>query len=103
MSDAVPAETELAVNISDFLIAPAWVICGILLWRRQEFGYVTGLGLLFQASMLFVALIIFLILQPFLTAASFALVDVLVILAMGLVCFVPFVLFARGVVRQGKG
>ncbi len=103
VSDATPAETDLAVNISDFLIAPAWVIGGILLWRRQEFGYVTGLGLLFQASMLFVALIIFLILQPFLTAASSALVDVLVILAMGLVCFVPFVLFARGVMRQGKG
>ena len=91
------AETELAVNIADFLTTPAWVIGGILLWKRKEFGYVTGLGLLFQGSMLFVALIIFLLLQPLLTNAPFAIADVIVIFAMGLICFIPFVLFARGV------
>jgi len=48
------AETELALHISDFLITPAWIIGGVLLWRRKEFGYVIGLGLLFQASMLFI-------------------------------------------------
>lgn len=92
------AATELALNSSDFLVAPAWAVCGVLLWRRKAFGYVTGLGLLFQASMLFIGLIIFLLLQPFLTAAPFALVDVLVVLVMGMVCFIPFVLFVRGVV-----
>lgn len=90
-------ETELAVNIADFLTVPAWVIGGILLWRRQAFGYVIGLGLQFQGSMLFIALIIFLLLQPLLTSASFALVDVIVIFLMGLICFIPFTLFARGV------
>ena len=94
------AETELALNASDFLIAPAWVIGGVLLWRRKELGYVTGLGLLFQASMLFIGLIVFLLLQPFLTAAPFALVDVVVIFTMGLICFIPFGLFVRGVVRN---
>jgi hypothetical protein len=92
------AETELALHVSDFSIAPALVIGGVLLWRRKAFGYVAGLGLLFQASMLFVGLIIFLLLQPLLTAAPFALVDVAVILILGLICFVPFALFARGVV-----
>jgi len=90
------AETELALHISDFLISPAWVIGGVLLWRRKEFGYVTGLGLLFQASMLFIALIIFLLLQPFLTTAPFVLTDVVVIFTMGLICFIPFALFVRG-------
>ncbi len=94
------SETKLALHTSDFLIAPAWVIGGVLLWRRKAFGYVTGLGLLFQASMLFIALIVFLLLQPFLTTASFVLVDVVVIFIMGLVCFVPFVLFVRGVMSQ---
>jgi RimJ/RimL family protein N-acetyltransferase len=92
------AETELALHTSDFLIGPAWVVCGALLWRRKTFGYVTGLGLLFQASMLFIGLIIFLLLQPFLTTAPLVLVDVVVVFAMGLVCFVPFALFVRGVV-----
>ena len=43
-SRASIAETELALHISDFMIAPALVIGGVLLWRRKEFGYVIGLG-----------------------------------------------------------
>ena len=99
-SGVLPAETELAVNISDFLTTPAWIIGGILLWQRKEFGYVTGLGLLFQGSMLFIGLIFFLLLQPFLTTAPFAVADVIVIFVMGLICFVPFALFVRGVVAR---
>jgi len=95
-------KTELAVNIADFFIAPAWIIGGIQLWRRQTFGYVTGLGLLFQGSMLFVALIIFLLLQPLLTNAPFAIVDVIVVFVMGLICFIPFGMFVRGVIANGK-
>jgi hypothetical protein len=94
------AETELALLAADFLITPAWVIAGLLLWRRAEFGYVAGLGLLFQASMLFIGLIIFLLLQPLLTTAPFVLTDVIVVSAMGLVCFIPFALFLRGVVSH---
>jgi len=95
-------KTVLAVNLADFFITPAWIISGIQLWRRQTIGYVTVLGFLFQGSMLFIALIIFLLLQPFLTNAPFAVVDVLVILVMGLICFIPFWLFARGVISNGK-
>jgi hypothetical protein len=96
------ASAELAPNVSDFLITPSWIIGGLLLWRRRAFGYAAGLGLLFQASMLFVGLVIFLLLQPLLTAAPFVLTDVVVVLIMGMICFVPFALFARGVV-SGRG
>ncbi len=89
--------TELALHVSDFLYSPALVIGGILLWRRKDFGYVSGLGLLFQASMLFIGLIMFLIIQAVLMITPFALVDVVVISIMGLICFVPFALFFRGV------
>jgi hypothetical protein len=96
------AETELALHVSDFLTAPAMVLGGVLLWRRSRFGYVTGLGLLFQESMLFIGLILVLLLQPLLTGAPFALVDVIVILVLGLICFVPFGLFVRGVVATDR-
>jgi hypothetical protein len=96
------ARTELAVSLSDFLITPAWIIVGILLWRRKEPGYVAGLGMLFQGSMLFIALIAFLLLQPFLTAAPLAIADIVVIFAMGLICFIPFVFFVRGVMAKDK-
>jgi hypothetical protein len=88
--------TELALHVSDFMLTPAWVIVGVLLWRRRALGYVTGLGLLFQASMLFIGLIVVLILRPFMTAAQFPLGDVLVVSAMGMVCFIPLAVFVRG-------
>lgn len=94
--------SELAVSIADFLTTPAWIVGGLLLWRRQQFGYVTGLGLLFQGSMLFIALIVFLLLQPLLTTAPFALTDVIVIFVMGLIFFIPFVLFLRGAARTNS-
>jgi hypothetical protein len=81
-------------------MTPAWVIGGALLWRRQPLGYVAGTGLLFQGSMLFVGLLTFLILQPLLTTAPFALADTIVVFCFGLICFVPFGLFVRGVVRR---
>lgn len=94
------SETEMAVNISDFMVSPTWIIGGSLLWRRHAFGYVAGFGLLFQASMLFIGLIIFLLLQPILTSAPFIVTDLIVVLMMGLICFYPFALFVRGVVMS---
>ena len=94
---------EPGTLLADLLTCPVWVSGGVLLWRRQAFGYVSAAGLLFQASMLFIGLLAFFILQPFLSAAPFALVDFLVILAMGLVCFIPFGLFVRGILTQGSG
>lgn len=96
------ADPELAVNVADFLTTPAWVIGGVLLSRRAAFGYVVGPGLLFQGSMLFVALIVFLLIQPVLTTATLALADVSVVAAMGLVLFVPFVATMRGLVARGR-
>jgi len=96
------AGPELALQVSDFIVSPAWVIGGILLWRRKPLGYVTGAGLLFQASMLFIGLIVFLLLQPLLTAAPFALVDIVVTFILGLICFVPFALFVRGLLSADR-
>ena len=96
ITNTAVSPTEFALNATDFLLSPAWIIGGVLLWRREALGYVTGLGLLFQASMLFVGLVFVLILRPFLTTAEFLLGDVLVVLAMGMVCFVPFALYLRG-------
>jgi len=98
--ESMPAP-ELAANMSDFFTSPMLIIGGILLWRRKSLGYLAGLGLLFQASMLFTALVLFLVVQPVLTNAPFALVDVVLVLVMGLVCFVPFGLYLRGVAREG--
>lgn len=90
---------ELGVIVSDFVLVPAWIIGGVLLWRRQALGYVGGMGLLFQGSMLFVGLLLWMLLAPLMAGTPFVLVDVIVVFVMGLICFVPFALFLRGAVR----
>lgn len=97
---AAVAGPELAVVVADLLTTPFWIIGGILLWCRRAPGYVTGAGLLFQASMLFIGLLVFFILQPLLATVPFPMEDFVVIFFMGLICFIPFGLFTRGVVKK---
>jgi hypothetical protein len=99
-SSTPAARPDLALHASDLIVTPAWIIGGTLLWRHEPLGYVLGAGLLFQASTLFIGLIVFLLLQPLLTGATFALVDTVVVSVLGLFCFVPFVLFLRGVLQE---
>jgi len=102
INQTLPARTQVALHIADLIITPAWVMGGIWLWRHRALGYVTGAGLLFSASMLFIGLLVFFVLQPFLTATPFPLADFVVIFVMGLVCFIPFVLFVRGAASKGE-
>lgn len=94
--------SEIGVLIADIAISILWIAGGVLLLRRSSLGYVSGLGLLFVGSMLFIGLIMFLLLQPVLTDAPFVLVDIIVVFIMGLICFIPFGLFVRGVVSTEK-
>lgn len=84
------------VLVADGLTTPFWILGGLALWRKQPLGYVSGMGLLLQASMLFVGLLAFFILQPFVAGTPFPLADFVVIFVMGLVVFIPFGLFVRG-------
>ncbi len=88
-------DAERGLMVADAVLAVGWIIGGVLLWRRTALGYVTGAALLFQATLLFGSLILFLILQPLLTGAAFAAADLMVIVVMSLVVFVPFGLFIR--------
>jgi hypothetical protein len=93
---------KLAVALADILITPVWVVGGVQLWQRKAFGYVAGAGLLFQASMLFIGLLVFFILQPILASVPFPATDFGVIFGMGLLCFIPFGLFVRGIIAKGS-
>ena len=77
-------------------MAPTWIIGGALLQRRKAIGLVSGLGLLFQVSMLFIGLIAHVALRPFVSDQQFPVTDAFAVLAMGLICFIPFALFLRG-------
>jgi hypothetical protein len=95
--DGAAGMAEFGVLVADGLTTPFWILGGLYLWRKQPLGYIGGAGLLFQASMLFVGLLVYFILQPFVAGTTFPLVDFGVILSIGLVVFVPFGLFLRGI------
>lgn len=90
---------EMSVVYADLLITPLWILGGLALWRRGAWGYIAGASLLFQASLLFVGLLVFFILQPVLLGGAFPAVDFGVIAFMGLFFFMPFGLFVKGILR----
>lgn len=93
---------EFGTLMADLVLSTVWILGGISLLRRKALGYVSGLGLLFAGSMLFIGLIILLIIGPFLSEEPFNLMDVIVVFVMGMICFIPFGLFLRGVLSNGK-
>lgn len=100
IGSVVLSKPEFATAFTDVLHAPAWVIVGVLLWRKQSFGYAAGTGLLFQFSMLFIGLFVYFALQPVLAGIPFPVNDFVVVFTMSLVCFIPFGMFVRGVIRS---
>lgn len=95
---AIPL-TEVGLHLADVLFSVAFLVGGIQLWRRRTFGYLAGLGLLFQASMLFIGLIGVLLIQPMLIGGEILWGDIAAVFLMGFVTFIPFGLFVRGVSR----
>ena len=93
-------KTELALNVSDILVIPSWLIGGVLLWQYRPLGYVGGTGLLFQGSMMFIGLIVVMLLGPVLTGAEYLLTDYIQVVVYSLIALVPFGLFVRGVVKS---
>jgi hypothetical protein len=92
---------DLALQVGDLAMTPAWIIGGVLLWRREPLGYVSGVGLLFLTTTLFVGVIMVLLLQPLLFGVPLRLTDVVVLFFMGSISFVPFALFLPGVLSRG--
>jgi hypothetical protein len=73
-----------------------------LLLRRNPPGYAGGLGLLFSASMLFLGLIVFLVIQPLITPAALSVIDLVVVAVMAAIFSIPFGLYLRGVIQVDK-
>lgn len=97
----IPA-AELGTLIADIILSLFWIAGGVLLLRRIALGYVSGLGLLFAISMLFVGLILLLLFQPIIADVPLVLMDIIVVAVMGLIVFIPFGFFVRTVVRKGE-
>ena len=105
LSDSAPGTpVELPVWLADFVVlAPAWILGGILLWRREALGYVAGPGLLLVGCMLFLGAIFSLVYTALYTTLPLDLAGVIIMLVASLICVVPFALYARGILRADRG
>jgi hypothetical protein len=96
-----PSSMELVQWIDDLLVgSPVLLTAGYLLLRRKPLGYVTGAGSLLMCSLLFIGVIPAMAIQALSTNTPIDLVGILVVLVAGMVCFIPFSLFVRGVVKS---
>ncbi|MGD9315999.1 MAG: hypothetical protein PVG56_04115 [Anaerolineae bacterium] len=94
---------DLPVWFVDFaVVAPAWFIGGLLLWQRRALGYVAGAGLLLLGCMLFVGVIFALVFPAFYAGSPVDLAGIVLILVTGLICFIPFAFFVRGITKSDR-
>jgi hypothetical protein len=105
VADIMTALTnELPVDpvwVADFAVgAPAWLVGGLLLWRREALGYVVVPGLLLLGCMLFIGIIFVMVFPVFYSAAPIDVAGIVFMFVAGMICFIPFLLFARGIVRS---
>lgn len=91
---------ETATQITDLVVMFLWIASGFQLWRHRTFGYKTGLAVLFQSITLFIGLILYFLLQPWLAGVPVPVTDLAVILVMSLAAVIPFTLFLRGATRK---
>ena len=83
---------DIGVSIADLITCSFWIISGILLFRKAIVGYILISISYFHGSMPFIALLIFMGLQPVLCGTGFVTADFIVIMIMSLILLVPFVL-----------
>jgi len=90
---------DVGVNAADAILCSLWVISGFLLLAKKPNGVriAAAAVCVLHGSLLFAALILFMLLQPLLCTAAFAAADLLAITLMGLVMIVPCVLLLRGI------
>ncbi|HHY30399.1 MAG TPA: hypothetical protein GX520_06895 [Syntrophaceticus sp.] len=86
---------EIGVNIADAVICPFWIISGILLFKKTAAGFTAGCVSYFHGSLLFIALIIFMVIRPMLCDMKLVTEDLLFIGVMTLIFLVPAVLITR--------
>jgi len=101
LTSQMPIDTlKLPPLIADFMVpGPMWLVGGFLLWRREALGYVAGAGLLLLGSMLFVGLSFVMVFPALYTDSLIDVAGIVIMLVMGLICFVPFVFFVRGAAK----
>ncbi len=93
----------IAQWIVDFVVAsPPIIIIGFFMMRRKALGYATGMSLLLFLSVLFIGVVPILIVEAVLTNNPIDITGIFIVLASGMVCFIPLLLFIKGINKATK-
>ena len=92
------ARGKIAVAVSDLVVSVGAMVGGTMLVRSKALGYSMGLGLLVATSFLFIGLVVFFFVAPLVSDRSFDWTEVVIVLGIGLFCFIPAGIFCRGVI-----
>jgi hypothetical protein len=90
---------DMGVMAADLLSIAAWVSAGICLLGSGTAGYRMGPAWMFQASLLFLSLLVLMAIQPAFGAPAYASADFVVVGVMSLICWIPFILQMRAIRR----
>ena len=101
LASHAPVDATTKVSwIADFTIQlPALLVVGVLLWRREAFGYVAAPGLLIQGSVLNSGFALVLMFQALFTASPINAPFVALVFMIGAISFIFLVFFMRGAAR----
>ena len=101
INQTTPDNLELVQWIYELVVGcPALLIVGYQLLRRKALGYVAGAGLLLMCSMLFIGVIPAMVFQALSADIPINVIGILIVLISGMVCFIPFILFMKGVAKS---
>lgn len=84
--------TEMFVSISDIIISVIWIPVAIGVLRKSFFGRSNVLACYILASLLFITLIVFLVINPLIFNMTLDFESVVIVLVMGLFFFIPTIL-----------
>jgi hypothetical protein len=102
--------SEIALNISDLVFSPFWLLGGVLLLLGRPLGALLAVALLYSVTMLFMALVAVLLVQPLLISAEETRInlqhdgyhDAAIVAAMSSLTLVPLMLFVNGVMAVSR-
>ena len=101
LASRAPVDATTRVSwIADFTVQlPALLVVGVLLWRREAFGYVAAPGLLLQAGVANAGFALVLVLQAIFAAAPLNAPFVALVFVIGAISFILLAFFVRGAAR----
>ena len=86
----------LSTWITDFVLSPALIVGGIMLWQRKALGYVVGAALLFQFVALTIGIIPVVVIQALILDNPIDVVSLVVIVIFAALSILLLRFFVRG-------